>query len=401
MAFLHLLALVFDSSRNSFRTAVAVVSVPLFLSAGLNAQVTFTGFGEATGRWADICDDGSLVVGLGTDQNLANYRWTSSSGATPLQHVPVYVPTRIAVSGDGAVITATDGDSHHAFRSTGSDGIQDLGSLAGRKWSASTDVSSDGNTIVGSATNPTGGNLPSSEAFRWTQGGGMAGLGTLGGKMSNAYGVSGDGSVVAGASTLSSGEGRAFRWTQGDGMVSLGDLGVASGAMGITASGSTILGFFEHPGFEDVEAFSWTASTGMVGLGHVRGNNNSIALGASDDGSLIIGETAGGGFVWTPQSGMRDLLDVLNHDYALSGETQGWSWLKPLAVTPDGRYVTGVGDQGSWLLDRGLNPPAIDQPPAFSPVPEPSFYGLAGSALLLGVTVWRRRRGCLQPAVAA
>ena len=393
MPLLYSAAFIFNPSRVIFRRAVMMVAGLLCFSwVGTNAQVTFTGFGAGTGRWADLSNDGSLVIGLGTDQDTANFRWTRSTGTTPLEHVPAYVPIRIAVSGDGNAITGTDGDLHHAFHSGGSGGIEDIGTLAGRKWSSSTDISADGNTIVGSATNSGAGGLPSSEAFRWTQADGMSGLGTLGGKMSDAYGVSADGSIVAGASTLADGEGRAFRWTQNEGMILLGSLGVESGAMGISDNGSVILGFFEHPGFEDVEAFRWTAGTGMVGLGHVVGNDNSIALGASNDGSMIICETAGGGFVWTPHSGMRDLLDVLNRDYGISGQTRGWDWLKPLAITPDGRYITGIGDQGGWLLDRGSNPPGIDLLPVLSPVPEPSFYGLAGSVVLMGVAGWRRRQ---------
>ncbi len=383
---------VFSPGLSRGRAGLTAALLLLAFGTGLKAQVTFTGFGPDTGRWTDVANDGSQVVGLGTNLDNANFHWDKSSGVTSLAHVPVYIPSRIGLSGDGSVVSGTDGDSHHAFRSDGSSGVEDIGSLAGRAWSSSTDLSRDGNTVVGSASNPNDGSFPSSEAFRWTKTGGMTGLGTLGGKMSDAFGVSGDGSVVAGSSSLSDGEGRAFRWTQNEGMVSLGNLGVESGAKGVSANGSVIVGFFEHAGFDDVEAFRWTADTGMVGLGHVTGNNNSVALGASDDGALIVGETAGSGFVWTQQSGMRDLLDVLNKDYGLSSETQGWRWLKPLAITPDGRFITGVGDQGGWLLDRGLNPPAIDKSPELSPVPEPAFYGMAGSLVLLGTAMRRRRR---------
>ena len=63
------------------------------------------------------------------------------------------------------------------------------------------------------------------EAFRWTSGGGMAGLGDfLGGNtFSTALGVSADGSIIAGYGVSASGA-EAFRWTSGGGLVGLGNL---------------------------------------------------------------------------------------------------------------------------------------------------------------------------------
>lgn len=76
-------------------------------------------------------------------------------------------------------------------------------------------VSADGSTVVGSTASPNGG-----EAFRWTAGEGMVGLGDLlgGAFASSAFGVSGDGSTIVGrgrASSFNSASGvdRAFRWT--------------------------------------------------------------------------------------------------------------------------------------------------------------------------------------------
>ena len=64
------------------------------------------------------------------------------------------------------------------------------------------------------------------EAFRWTSGGGMVGLGDLpgGSFSSHAFGVSSDGSVVVESSHSVSGGYEAFRWTSAGGMVGLGDL---------------------------------------------------------------------------------------------------------------------------------------------------------------------------------
>ena len=84
-------------------------------------------------------------------------------------------------------------------------------------------VSADGSTVVGSTASPNG-----QEAFRWTPGEGMVGLGDLSGGafVSSAFGVSGDGSTIVGrgrASSLNSAAGvdRAFRWTSAAGMQQL------------------------------------------------------------------------------------------------------------------------------------------------------------------------------------
>ena len=63
------------------------------------------------------------------------------------------------------------------------------------------------------------------EAYRWTSGTGLVGLGDLPGSifLSIAQGVSGDGLTVVGFSLSANGT-EAFKWTSGGGMVGLGDL---------------------------------------------------------------------------------------------------------------------------------------------------------------------------------
>ncbi len=70
-------------------------------------------------------------------------------------------------------------------------------------------VSADGSVIVGIATNSAG----DQEAFMWTSGGGMVGLGFLPSAASDdseALGVSADGSVIVGIATNSAGDQEAF-----------------------------------------------------------------------------------------------------------------------------------------------------------------------------------------------
>jgi probable HAF family extracellular repeat protein len=360
------------------------------------AQVTFTPLGIDTGRWADVSDNGLVVAGLGYG-GLGNFRWTQATGTVYIDdQLPVYISSRIAISGDGTTLTGANGFTHRVIRYTSAGGVADLGAITGESWYATTGISFDGQTIVGSASDPTSRAYPDAEAFRWTQTGGMVGLGTFG-SSSAANAVSSDGSVVVGSSVDSTGKTLAFRWTQAGGMAALGDLGVGNVASGENPDGSLVVGYFQRPTvggiFGGLEAFSWTESTGMVGLGQLKPNQSTVALDASADGSIIIGAGGDhGGFIWTPESGMRDILSVFNNDYGLASQTTNWDWLEPLAVTPDGRYIVGLGAQGSWLLDRGPTPPSIGEPPILSAVPEPSIYGAMASFLLLGLAGWRHKK---------
>lgn len=214
-----------------------------------------------------------------------------------------------------------------------------LGDLPGGDFvSVAHGVSADGSVVVGQANN--------SEAFRWTVGEGMVGLGVLpGGGNSIAYGVSADGLTVVGSSSSSGGQ-RAFRWTGGEGMVDLGVLPggdfSASIARDVSADGSAVVG--ESSGFASgQQAFRWTAGGGMVGLGNLPGAIlGSGATGVSADGSVVVGFGSSGteAFRWILATGMVGLgvLPASVYDYSLAND-----------VSADGNAVVGsnVDAEGS------------------------------------------------------
>ena len=96
------------------------------------------------------------------------------------------------------------------------------------------------------------------EAFRWTDGGGMVGLGDLAGGSFNsrAYGVSADGSAVVGRGSSASGT-EAFVWDETNGMRGLMQVLMDQGidmtgwslteARGVSADGLTIVGYGTNP----------------------------------------------------------------------------------------------------------------------------------------------------------
>ena len=93
--------------------------------------------------------------------------------------------------------------------------FQGLGDLPGGEFaSRAFDISADALIVVGDSHSTLG----ITEAFRWTNDGGMIGLGNMpGGISSTAFDVSVDGSVVVGRGTSASGD-QAFRWTNDGGI---------------------------------------------------------------------------------------------------------------------------------------------------------------------------------------
>jgi probable HAF family extracellular repeat protein len=230
------------------------------------------------------------------------------------------------VSADGSIVVGRGSSTPgwQAFRWTQGDGIVGLGDMPGGVYdSRANDVSADGSVVVGrsmiSYLDPRRGKPPGSEALRWTQAGGMVGLGDLPGGLfySDALDISADGSVVVGQGSSTPGYlyNEAFRWTQVGGIVGLGYLpgGSASRAFAVSADGSVIAGVaYTAAGSE---AFRWTEVEGMVGLGDLPGGNLSgWAFGISADGAVIIGRgsSASGleAFRWTQAGGMDGLGDL-------------------------------------------------------------------------------------------
>jgi probable HAF family extracellular repeat protein len=214
-----------------------------------------------------------------------------------------------------------------------------LGFLPGGSGSEALGVNADGTVVVGAGGAPA---TPSGvEAIRWTQAGGMVGLGFLsyGAHLSEAFGVNADGTVVVGVGNNVEAETfeEAFRWTQA-GMFGLGflRLGVGSEAFGVNADGTVVVGVssgFVGPfGPFDIEAFRWTPA-GMVGLGFLPGGSFSQAQAVNADGTVVAGTSGPEAFRWTQAGGMVGL-----------GFLPGGSGSQALGVNADGTVVVGLGN---------------------------------------------------------
>jgi probable HAF family extracellular repeat protein len=130
----------------------------------------------------------------------------------------------------------------------------------------------------------------------------MVGLGDLSPDLpmdSTAYGVSAEGSVVVGSAESLAFQKEAFRWTTGGGMVGLGVLPghTESFAQDVSADGSVVVGSSYNPEVGGTDAFIWDAAHGMRSVRDVlvaqglnlNGWSLFSAEAISDDGLTIIG----------------------------------------------------------------------------------------------------------------
>ncbi|MBX3376388.1 MAG: hypothetical protein KF678_05230 [Phycisphaeraceae bacterium] len=342
------------------------------------AQATFSGLGYASSTVlysegyavsgdGSVAAGGSLITGGLGGQSVA-YGW-SEGVLTPVWFAAGGSSISFGVSADGGTIIgiadfgAFSPLGSQAFVYTASTGPELLGDFpsnpTGVPRSTGRALSADGSTLVGGGLSANG-----NEAFVMN----LAtrqfiGLGALQGTAFNsvAYGVSGDGSIVVGASSFGAQETQAFRWTSTGGMQGLGYLPSPtwltkySIADAVSADGQVIVGRSRSNNSQNgLEGFRWTQATGMVGLGDLPGGSfQSFAFAANADGSVIVGMatiegapgpfgpgSASRAFIWDAQNGMRDLQATL---MAAGAPMTGWNLKEARAVSADGRTIVGTG----------------------------------------------------------
>ncbi len=224
-----------------------------------------------------------------------------------------------------------------------------LGTLGEGTLAEGTGVSADGRVVVGfSATQET----INYRAFSWSASTGITQLETPStDRGSYARGVSADGEVIAGYRVNAQGRFVPVRWVNGTLQnIPLPAQGIWGYANGISGDGNTIVGQFSL-GAGRLRAFRYHPSTGSVDLGALSSTDVSEALGASYDGSVIVGysenlSTGPRAVIWTSTGNIQDI-------------SQGHS-SRAFAVTPDGEVVVGSYGAGNqaiafrWSASRGF-----------------------------------------------
>lgn len=229
-----------------------------------------------------------------------------------------------------------------------------------------TDVSDDGQRIVGDA-GPTGGGLYL--AVEWSGASTIASMGLPSGtsplalaRSANAFcgsrpswsgfrvlngstamfagigeAISDDGQTVVGV-RLASGAGgySAFRWTASGGLVVLDSLiGAPVGswdvaaAQAVSGDGSIVSGVIYHDGNSFTDAFRYDVTSGVVQRLNPTGSASAGAM--SRDGSVIFGDVNNSGvFRWSASSGFQNL-----------GAPTGAAFIQVIETSDDGSVVVG------------------------------------------------------------
>ncbi len=337
-------------------------------------------FGMAEGG---VSGDGRVVAGVSQVQVGQRYYFRAATwdpAVADLGSLPAPTPDSraLAASGDGSTIVgySSSGESGQlqAFRWTLAEGMQPIPYLRGNGFrSFANAVSADGSVIVG---------YGDSGAFRWTNGVVTPIRDLASGRaLEDARGISADGTMVAGSAGSSLGY-QAYLWSNGV-MTGVGDLpggSFSSSALAISDDGSTVTGFSETDA--GWEAFRWTEADGIAGLGTIGasldGNLASFARAVSADGSRVVGQSSAphprgvAAFLWTRESGMQSLAEILSAD-------------PDVAAKLDGYYLwdaTGISDDGETIVGTAFDPDGNFR--AFiATIPEPGVAALL--ALGLGV----------------
>jgi probable HAF family extracellular repeat protein len=268
-----------------------------------------------------------------------------------------------------------------------------LGDLPGsfdHPQSYASDVSANGSAIVGRGSSTAAINA---ETFLWTPDTGLMPLGDLpdGSFGSYATGVSADGSVIVGAGGSALGT-EAYRWTAGSGMVGLGHLSddvsvIYSEAEAVSANGLVIVG--RSVSALGTEAFRWTDASGMVGLGLLPNGDFSLANDVSANGSVVVGKASrnflNDAFVWTKSDGLRSIAELL---IGAGVDLTGWRLDEATAVSANGLIIvgTGINPDGAFEAWRADLTGLIT-------VPEPSGLAMCLCVTTTMLVARSRRRG--------
>jgi len=298
----------------------------------------------------DVSADGATVVGT-TDG--AVFRWSEVTGVEILSPSDWLHTHTAGVSDDGTQIASTvyhaSSGLYEPSRWTEGLGWEPLGGLPGQTppedaWGSGYDISGDGSLVVGLGWHTN----YRAEAFQWTQGVGMVGLGKPPNNSSRASAVSRDGHVVGGFyEHESGGYRRPARWTDGgpvDLILGPDDPGEVSG---VSSDGTYLTGEWAPPGEVYSDAFLYSDAGGAIQILPVLPNPSHRTYGnaVSDSGVVVgwsgdqsVGAVEAG--IWFPgDARMRSLADYVTARGAAI--PAGWMLGSAIGISPDGTAIVG------------------------------------------------------------
>lgn len=305
---------------------------------------------------AALSADGKSVTGYYVTDSYEKiaFIWTAEGGFVDLGVLDENTTAAFAssVSGDGSAVAGyvsimsfmTEG-----FYWSSSTGIVGLGTLGGTNSRAYA-ISTDGSTVVGEADIADDTN----HAFVWTADTQtMENIDTLYAN-SSARLVSDDGSAVAGygytTSTTS-----VFHWTQATGMVDIGNFGgTYTSLSAMSGDGTVLVGASYTVDNAEYHAYRYVASTSTISDLGTLGGTYSYASDLNSDGSIVIGTSSDSsdtnhGFVWSEATGMETVEEwMIAHGVTLDGDMTTSADL----ISADGSVIVGQTTSGSTYIAR-------------------------------------------------
>jgi probable HAF family extracellular repeat protein len=325
------------------------------------APAYFLGLGDLPGgnfrsEANAISSDGTIVVGRSrTGPNPSEdeaFRWTRETGMVSLGTIGK-TSNAIAISADGTTIVGITGENNiftdpvnsRAFRWTQQSGMELLPFPPDSAYAFASDVTSDGNVIVGRAQEP---------GIRWTATNFEDLSPILGFNNSSVTAISHDGSTFAGRITTGSAV-LGYVWTEATGTRVITPPSPLDWAPftpeAMSADGAVVVGGADG----DRGALMWSEPTGAVLLGLTPdGQYPRAANDVSDDGLVIVGATYNGPFIWDSLHGTRDLEQLLISDYGLAESLGGWDLTAATAISADKRTIVGYGRNPSGRTEAWI-----------------------------------------------
>lgn len=265
-----------------------------------------------TGAFAAALNDAGQVAGYAGNASGFDHAfvWSAAAGMVDLGTLPDAANSRAAaINNRGVVVGTSEGiplAPPHAFRWSAGGGMQDLGAFSTGFASFSSAMAiNDAGLIAGFSSLDSG----DRHAFVWTPEAGLADIDTLASIDSNPVDVGAQGQVAGNVFVSAIGDYHAYLWTAASGMRDLGAGGGVSSAVTAMSSGAQVVGVINlASGYQN--AMSWTRAGGMVKLGTL-GGPRSNALAVNNYGQVVGFADARNGkaraYVWSAQQGMLDL----------------------------------------------------------------------------------------------
>jgi len=343
----------------------------LALTAGVQAQATFTGIGVLPGfdssMAVGVSDDGLTVVGDMLPANFMNpvrgFRW--SAGNAALAPLPGgYVASRIqGISGDGttmvgSISTQPFGPNTLAAAWSGASAAAPLSPTG----ITATAVSGNGAVIVGMGYNSSF----EFRAMRWSGGAG----GLIGPDVQTYAGaVNAVGDLLAGHATPPQGGSFVFvTGPAGDTPLPNPVGGFALGADGMDSPGTRVVGRGGFGG--EIHTFLWTLDgpPSVQVLPNPFGAQTSMSPAGISDAGVVVGSVSdnqtSGSYLWTASDGTVRLEPVMT---AYGADLANWTGITVADISPDGRTLVGYGThevspgvfrQEGWVFSSPVSVPA-------------------------------------------